>query len=1058
MGNNESHEEREYKYRELYNGIYIIENDILQDLNNYYKNKEYKTYGLINKDLCKKYPYLLNSTFDYNATKGYNFKNKDLPHTKEIKNFNYIHKGFSFAFPTNFLFINEDFMNVLQNNVKEDDIKARLISKYDTIIGGGCLIMKSPYDFESKNPFRFIILYNEIKDTNGNEIDFFLYIENKDKREEIVTYIMINGLWNFFNEIGYSYKDEYKHFNEGYIVRSCPENRIKTYLKKSQSKTKMPAPSPSDVFSPAISSGSNQKKMPNMGNFITSINTQTKGTTPEHLLNALLLGLFQIKPLKMGLNNNQNLNFISFKEKIVNMLGNKLGKFNSPFNLLNEIISKLETFFGMKDIKYSFDQAEQFDGKKRKEKFLTYHINGNILQKYILIPKEEKINCTQCFVNSYQYKYERFIYINKILKKGLSELIFVSYKEDKLSKVCNFCNGRETKCVIENKIIDFPRVLIIVIAKNYVNTFSFKDNVNLSNNDNSISYSLNHFIEAETNSFYFICKGQEGQCQKFENNQLFNLEKVINKKPITLFYYLTRKNNNISMQQQQQNINMQNNINNMNINSPNNFMMNNFNNQGNNQQVQSNNMNMPSKPNNIVNNMNSSPNNPNMTANNRMKANQIQNKNNLSNNMFRNNQAGNFNLNQIVAQNQNAGNPNQNPGNGAQNLFQGAGMQNHNFGMNQFNPASKQNFQMANQSPVMNNNINMQNNFAFNFQNNLMMQNQNQHIDNSNQMNMQNQSQNQMNQNLNMNNQNQINMFNQNFNMPNQINGNQNINMPNQNAFFQNNNFQNNQMPMSNNNNINNNNQNQNINMNMNNQMNNNINMNYQNINMNNQNINMNNQNVNMNTNNQWNINNQNINMNNQNVNMNMNNQMNNNMNNANSFNNNNNMNNFNLNNNLNFGMNNINPQLMNHNGMINNNNVMIMNMNNNGRNNFANNNQNINFINNNMNNFNMNQNPNFNNNANNQNNPQNNQKQETNKKDEIFVTFTFKKNGEQIYIDVDKNEKFGNAINILQAKYNWLTKIIKKKYYLGKKEIKDFNKTLTEIGIKDNSDIIIEA
>ena len=121
----------------------------------------------------------------------------------------------------------------------------------------------------------------------------------------------------------------------------------------------------------------------------------------------------------------------------------------------------------------------------------------------------------------------------------------------------------------------------------------------------------------------------------------------------------------------------------------------------------------------------------------------------------------------------------------------------------------------------------------------------------------------------------------------------------------------------------------------------------------------------------------------------------------------------------------------------------------------------NLNYFPNNMNNNNFNlNNKNLNMMMNFQNINNNNVDIKNNKNDEIFVTFTFKKNGEQIYIDVDKNEKFGNALNILEHKYNWLKKIIHKKYYLGKKEIKinDFNKTLNELGIKDNSDIIIDA
>ena len=67
-------------------------------------------------------------------------------------------------------------MSVIQDYVNEPEIKCKLIRKFDTIIGGGCLILKNPNDTNSRNPFRYIILYNEIKDKKGNEIDFFLYI------------------------------------------------------------------------------------------------------------------------------------------------------------------------------------------------------------------------------------------------------------------------------------------------------------------------------------------------------------------------------------------------------------------------------------------------------------------------------------------------------------------------------------------------------------------------------------------------------------------------------------------------------------------------------------------------------------------------------------------------------------------------------------------------------------------------------------------------------------------------------------------------------------------
>ena len=122
-------------------------------------------------------------------------------------------------------------MDVIHDMVNEQKIKKQLVSKFDTIIGGGCLIMKNPNDSQSLNPNRYIILYREIKENVGNEIDFFLYIKDKKKRDDTVKYILTYGIWDFFAKIQYKYKDEYKQFNAGYIVRSCGIERIELYIK-----------------------------------------------------------------------------------------------------------------------------------------------------------------------------------------------------------------------------------------------------------------------------------------------------------------------------------------------------------------------------------------------------------------------------------------------------------------------------------------------------------------------------------------------------------------------------------------------------------------------------------------------------------------------------------------------------------------------------------------------------------------------------------------------------------------------------------------------------------
>lgn len=80
-----------------------------------------------------------------------------------------------------------------------------------------------------------------------------------------------------------------------------------------------------------------------------------------------------------------------------------------------------------------------------------------------------------------------------------------------------------------------------------------------------------------------------------------------------------------------------------------------------------------------------------------------------------------------------------------------------------------------------------------------------------------------------------------------------------------------------------------------------------------------------------------------------------------------------------------------------------------------------------------------------------------------IFVTFTFKKNKKQIYIDVSPDNTFAEAIFILENKYEWLKALPQRNYSINinsnnEKLIseKDYNKTLKDLGIGEDSDIYI--
>ena len=72
-----------------------------------------------------------------------------------------------------------------------------------------------------------------------------------------------------------------------------------------------------------------------------------------------------------------------------------------------------------------------------------------------------------------------------------------------------------------------------------------------------------------------------------------------------------------------------------------------------------------------------------------------------------------------------------------------------------------------------------------------------------------------------------------------------------------------------------------------------------------------------------------------------------------------------------------------------------------------------------------------------------------------ITIFFNFDRHKKKIYIEIDKNEKFSNAIEELKEKYEWLNNLKNLKYYFNGKPL-DNNKTLIQNGLQDNSEINI--
>ena len=990
----------------LYEGEKIIEEEI--DKSNSLENG-FKNFGILNINWYKDYLNIIDDqTNQYEKKKLYLF-NKLCPKYDE-KFLQNLKNNYKLSFPCDFVFVTKEFMDFVAKNFNEEESNKVKKNFYNIIIGGECIIMRNFEDYEGKMPFSYIIIYEKNKVDHNNNIDYILIIDDYNERIEAQNFILKYNIWNYFKKIKFSKNDDYKviinkqNNNIGLIIRNGGINR-QLKLKQMQEK-----------------------------------NEGFKGNEIFSKFKSIMMCLSTLKDFINELNktfmDNRNPITKSFKEFFQNgLLDEKISYFFEESILIDnfelifsDILEKLDLELSSEvEEQYITDQTELLGEREiEKEKifidnFLKKFKKGSIIQKLFFCPNLTRIYCIKCGKTLYKFNHYKYILIKSNNENLLSEKLFMPEEAQKNEK-CFKCKYI-IKSIVCKEIIDFPKILVVIITENQIGKCTLKNNL-LLNNNQGIIYELKCFIEAYTNIVHFK---KDGNWFNWNNNK--NPENNIeNINPIVLLYELidiknniinnTNNNQFIMDKQANTNNNLDNNLSNINMNIR-------YYDNSNNDIMKSgvNRMNDMKNLNHYVNNdMNNSLNN-NMNMNNNMN-NYMNMNNNLNNDSRNNNQNNNNNMNNSIninMDNNKDNNMNRNLNNNWLNNMNNNINNNMDSSMNYYNMNNNMNNFMnntmnSNMNNIMNksrnnnmNNYNINNNMNNDLNNNMRKSMNN----NMNNYNINNNMNNDLNNNMRKSINNRINN-----NMNNNINDNTNNNINN----YMNNTLNNSISTNMNSNvstNMNNNmysNMNYNINSNMNNSINNNMNnnINYNNMNntmsismnniKNNLNNNMNsyitnnmNQEINNNMNNNLN-NNMNNRMNNNitnNLNNNKNNNMNNNMNNNINNNMNNNLNNNNINNRMNNSMNNsinnntdnnLNNNINNsmnkdiHNNMNNNINNNLNNNLNNRRNNSMNNNMNNrrnNSMNNNMNNnmnnrmknsMNNNMNNNINNNLNNNN------------------------------------------------------------------------------------------
>ena len=582
MGSECTPDEREFRYRTFHQAIHDIDKGITKELNNpNMKNKKYSPFALINQGICNKYKFLLKEEFDQNEARKTIFNYKDLIKKTVEKNYKINNQKLCFSFPSNFLFINKDIMEVIASYIDKKYYK-HLSTIYNIIIGGGCLIMKEAKDFNDDFPYRYIILYNEIQDNMGNEIDFFINIKDKKERNVAVDYILQNNLWDYFDKIKFDYRDGYKTiYNDyykviGYVVSCCSVNKINFY--KDFSKAKIESKKQYDLLNKnqnnqQINKTNNAQFNPQninlnnarfnlqnnnkIDNYKTKIDISNYANNPELLVDAAISFLFSIDKLRIFFGKNKNIDFQSFKTIIMTNVGQNIKKMKTYEEIFSELLSNVDqNNLISKDY---YNQTLQYDEVKGRKIFLEKHKNINNIQKMFLIPMEEKIFCNNCRMNYFFFDYNKYIILKDSQINSLNKIILGKETETCEKNLCNFCNRIITKLTIEKEFLSLPEWLIVIVEQTQINNLLINSFLYL-NDKNNIIYSLDKFIEDKTNSLYFIDSKNNEFCNKFDNIGFHDSEKLSSKRPAVLFYYLNKNDINNNYENNIKNISNNNNI------------------------------------------------------------------------------------------------------------------------------------------------------------------------------------------------------------------------------------------------------------------------------------------------------------------------------------------------------------------------------------------------------------------------------------------------------------------------------------------------------------------
>jgi len=659
----------------IYEGENEIKDNIIKMNNIFHKN-----YGLLDKDLFNNYQKFLNSMLNDNK----------IQFSLKFDNFisNFENQSYNLLIPRNIILVNEQ---IFYSNLNYFDKNAQnqLINLiYEVFIGGECLIIKD----KKYNNVYYVSKYNINNYYQyNNGIDYILIFKDTNAFNDELNKIMQKGFSSYLNDYNMTTKEKFHdiHNSKGLLIGRI----IYNFLRYTETMD--------------ILEENGYFKYNQILHLIMCCLFRT-----TELVNKLYNDCKKIKTImvKLFVEYFQNIQY----QKDCSKVNFKLNSQFNPIitdnykNIISEMFSKLDkelTQFIMKDT-YKQGQINQFSETSSKEKINEGYRNGSIVKKLFYTIFEIKATCN-CGISNYIYEFNIFLNIN-LDKENKNVLISDKFLNNKkpINIQCHFC-GQKINNQNENKIIIYPKILIVILEGTNYNNFSLKKQREIIINNRI--YQLYCLCEINAGGFYFKnSKGwyaytKSGICKEFKGIEAT--------KPAILFYNFSgfiNNRNNIN-----QNINYYYN-NNISLSDSNINKHINLNNQINNKVI--NNMNQM-KNNNNNNNFN------NNIINNNMNNNIIYMNNNNSNNIYNNGMYNNFNNNNMNINNNYFSNDMN------KNFFSNNVQMNNNFNNNNMNFNMNNNF--------FSNNVNMNNNFYnnnmnFNMNNNFYNNNMNINMNNFN--------------------------------------------------------------------------------------------------------------------------------------------------------------------------------------------------------------------------------------------------------------------------------------------------------------------------------------